>query len=724
MSDILERAKRAAVTVARAENGARWVALAVVVIGLALFNQLIGFKLVGAHAGFWRAPHNDMAAMLAGQEAVFRHAWRFPLVATTQLLSPVDLSTVYTDSIPWMTIGLKVTGLWKALNGLGLFFLIAYAMQPLAMVALLRALGVRQVLLQATGAILALLLPAFLMRHGHVALTGHWLITLGLALSVKSAREGLTLNGGLAFAGLVVLAMGVHPYHLPPIGLAFAAAMASEIAQKRPKAWLTCAKAAAMVLVGMALTAVLLGYGIGQGESGGKSPIGFYSMNILAPLLPQASSLLGQTFQDGWFKQAVDPNGGQWFEGFNYLGAGVLLTIVSGVLLSARHGWLPTPAREWNRRWLPLALAMVVLTLWAIGPNPYLDERLLFTGPKLAGVFEWLSLFRCHGRFFWSVSYLLIGVSLVQIGRYARPITLVVIVVLAIGLQWADSHEMRAGVRHTFAKPAPSFHPVDLEKATVLHNRPWVFAPIFFCAQDKIDQMEIAQLTLAAVRTGGSSNGASTARGQGTSCKTPEDAFAPAAPNDPRITVVMEESAGPEYARFTERPDCRRFMRGLICGRGIDQVPDLIAIPAYVPNGSRVVATARFDQGVNPPELATGWAEADPKGVWSSGPAAVMKVKLPSRIAGAPFVVELSAMGFGPPPTLMQKVTVSAKGRTLASWEVEKSNWRPYRVVVPADLVAPGEPLVLDFAIANPMPETATDKRRIGLGVEKVTISQ
>mgnify|MGYP000464510533 CR=1 FL=1 len=40
---------------------------------------------------------------------------------------------------------------------LGLFFLISYALQPVAMITLLRALGVRQVVLLATGALLALL---------------------------------------------------------------------------------------------------------------------------------------------------------------------------------------------------------------------------------------------------------------------------------------------------------------------------------------------------------------------------------------------------------------------------------------------------------------------------------------------------------------------------------------------------------------------------------------
>ena len=725
MSDLSEEAKRALLTAARQEAGWRWVCLAVVLAAVGLFHHLIGFRLIGAHADFWRAPHNDMATMLAGQEAVFRQAWRLPLVVTDRLLHPIPLSTVYTDSIPWMTVVLKATGLWHWLNGLGLFFLVSYALQPVAMITLLRALDVRKVVLLAMGGLLALLTPAFLMRHGHVALSGHWVVIFALAAAVDSIRHGLTLRRAGVFAGLAALAMGVHAYHLPPIGFCFAAAMASEIAQKRPKAWLNCAKAAALVLGGMALTAVLLGYGVGQGAGGGKSPIiGYYSMNILGPILPQGSALFGQTFEGGWFKQTLDPNGGQWFEGYNYLGAGVLFTIAAGVFLSVRHGWLPTPARVWSRRWLPLTIAMAVLTIWAIGPNPYLAQRLLFTGPKLSGVFEWLSLFRAHGRLFWAAGYLLTAVSIVQISRYARPLTLLAIAVIAVGLQWGDSHEMRAGVRHTFSEGAPSYHPVDLEKSTVLHNRPWVFAPTYFCANNVIDQMEISQLTLAAVRTGGTSNSASTARDQGIACRTPDDIFKVAAPNDPRITVVLEESAGADYGRFTQRTDCRRFLRGLICGRGLDKVPGLTEIAPYVPNGSRVLATAYFDQGVNPPELVSGWSGADPKGVWSDGPRSTMTVAVPGAAPGAPLIVELHAMSFAKPPSVMQKIEVSVKGRKLVTWNVEKANWRPYRVSVPADLVTPGQPLTLDYKIGQPNPATPEDRRSIGLGVQKVIISQ
>lgn len=725
MSDLYQEAKRALLTAAREEAGWRWIALAVIVAAIGLFHHLIGFKLVSDHAAFWRAPHNDMAAMLAGQEAVFRHAWRFPLVATDRLLSPTLLSTVYTDSIPWITVALKGTGLWHALNGLGLFFLISYILQPVAMIVLLRALDVRRVVLLAMGGLLSLLMPAFLMRHGHVALSGHWLLIFALAAAVDAIRNGLTLRRAGVFTGLAVLGMGVHAYHLPPIGLCFAAAMAAEIAQKRPNAWLSCAKAAAMVLVAMALTAVLLGYGIGQGADGGKSgTIGYYSMNILGPILPQGSAIFGQIFEGGWFKQTLDPNGGQWFEGYNYLGAGVIFTIAAGIFLSVRHGWLPTPLRAWSRRWLPLTIAMVVLTLWAIGPNPYLAQRLLFTGPKLSGVFEWLTLFRAHGRLFWTPAYLLTAVSILQIGRYARPITLLAIAGLAVGLQWGDSHEMRAGVRHTFSEGAPSYHPVDLEKSAVLHNRPWVFAPIYFCASNTIDQMEISQLTLAAVRMGGSSNGASTARGQGGDCKISEDAFKVAAPGDNRITVVMEESVGADYGRFTQRADCRRFLRGLICGRGLEKVPGLTEIPPYVPNGGRVLTQVNFDQGLVKPELVSGWSAPDPKGVWSNGPRAQMTVNVPNVTPGAPLIVELHAMSFNKPPEVMQKIEVFVKGRKLVTWNVEKANWRPYRVSVPPDLVEPGDPLTLDYTIGAPMPSTPEDPRSIGLGVEKVIVSQ
>jgi hypothetical protein len=60
---------------------------------------------------------------------------------------------------------------------------------------------------------------------------------------------------------------------------------------------------------------------------GGESGFGLYSMNLLSPVWPQRSGLLGPRLP------VLDATGGQ-YEGYNYLDAGLLVAIgVSGILL-------------------------------------------------------------------------------------------------------------------------------------------------------------------------------------------------------------------------------------------------------------------------------------------------------------------------------------------------------------------------------------------------------
>ncbi|MGH1560637.1 hypothetical protein ACRAWD_29275 [Caulobacter segnis] len=97
---------------------------------------------------------------MAGHYAIIDHPWTFPLTVTTSLRGAAQpTSIIYTDSLPWLTVAMKALGLGRVLNPLALFLLISYVAQPLAMVALLRACGVKRASSLTLGALIALFLP-------------------------------------------------------------------------------------------------------------------------------------------------------------------------------------------------------------------------------------------------------------------------------------------------------------------------------------------------------------------------------------------------------------------------------------------------------------------------------------------------------------------------------------------------------------------------------------
>jgi hypothetical protein len=564
------------------DRGRMAFALAATAIPVLLCGWMFGFDIALASAKFWTLPKNDMAAMTAAWEAFARQPWHWPLTTVRGLMDkPVSL--VFTDSIPWLALLLKATGLSGVFTPIGLFLFLSYPLQAWSMIALLRALGVTDRWTLLLGALLSLVFPAWIARQfGHIALAGHWIVLLALALSTASAREGLSWKRAGGFAALAALAAGVHAYHLVPIAACFGAAVLAEVLQGRSGARLRSAGAMAVVSAALAVALWLLDYKDGLGLTGGAAALGLYSMNLVGPVWPQASALAGQAWDGNWFTGVMDGSGGQAFEGFQYLGAGVLALVVAMAafhltLVVRRRGFAPG---FWVR-WTPLILAMLTLTLWAVGWSAYAFKTHLYDLPKPSGdLAEKIGGLRAHGRFFWAAGYLLLALAVAWTSRLPRR-TGLALLVAALALQAIDTSPLRQGVRQVFAEPDWRAYPDALTDSPRTVGRPWVFAPAYFCSPSLRDLRAIKQMTVAIVRNGGTSNTFATARDNDPPCDPPNPAITrDAAPGDRRITVVMrnEQPRGGFMAPIAGRSDCHWFGRGIACGRDLAGLKGLRAV--------------------------------------------------------------------------------------------------------------------------------------------------
>ena len=554
-------------------------ALAATVIPVLLCGWMFGFDIMLAGARYWTLPRNDMAAMQAGWEAFARQPWHWPLTTVNGLLDK-PVSIVFTDSLPWMSLVLKATGLGRWLNPMGLFLFLSYPLQVWSMIVLLRTLGVADRWTLLIGGLLALLFPAWIARQfGHVALCGHWIILLALALSVSSARWGLSLGRACGFAALAALAAGIHVYQLIPIGAAMGAAMLAEVLQRRADGFWRGVMAAGLTGWTLFVCARLLDYESGMGATGGAGALGVWSMNLVGPFWPQASPLLGQVWNGSWFVNAYDPTGGQAFEGFQYLGMGALLLILAmaGFELAAAVRARGVSADFWLR-WTPMILAMVGLTVWSLGWSVYAYKTHLFDLPRPKGeLAELVGAFRAYGRFFWAVGYLLIALAVTWAGRLPRKVGLAVLGA-TLALQAVDTAYLRQGVRHVFDGPDAPAYPLALTASPETAGRPWVFSPTYFCSPSLRDLRVYRQMNLAIVRNGGTSDSFATARSAEAPCERPRpDIAQDAAPGDRRITVVMRagQTRGGFLKAIAERSDCYWFGPGVACGRDLAGVPGL-----------------------------------------------------------------------------------------------------------------------------------------------------
>jgi hypothetical protein len=556
---------------------------AAVLLGLVAFQLMFGVRLVSAHDRYWTGPFGDMMVNLAGAEAVFRSPWTFPPTVTRLLTQPQAISIVYTDSLPWVTLALKALGLSGALNVLGLFLLTSYLLQPVAMIALMRACRVASRVALVAGAILSLLLPAWLSRQfGHIALTAHWIILASLALSLGAAREGLTPRRIVGFCLLAAGATGVHAYLLVTVALCFAAAVGSELAQRRHGGLWRSAGALLAVGVSVGASAALLGYGVGLGQHP-AAQLGFYSMNLLGPVWPHPSRLSGQHWVDvtGWFSGGMDATGGQMFEGLNYLGGGILLLAAIAAVAAVVSRRLRPPTWAEVARLGPLAAALLLLALVAVGPKAYVGPRQVWNLPIPGGpVGDALALFRAHGRFFWACAYMILALALAVLAQRLRPGVLAAVATVAVAVQLFDVSILLEAVHDRFAAPYAARYPARLD-APAVAGRPWIMFPTYFCSDDAKEQWLMSQLVLLAVRRGGSANTANTARPVGGGCTLPAELTRSAAPGDRRITVALDRfGRHGRFPAFAGRADCAAYRDFLFCGAGMRE---LLAAPATPP---------------------------------------------------------------------------------------------------------------------------------------------
>lgn len=691
-----------------------------VLAAIVLFQIVFGLPLLSADNAYWLEPRGDMATMMAGHYAIIDHPWHFPLGVTTALRGEATpTSIVYTDSLPWLTVMMKALGLGRVLNPLALFMLVAYVAQPLSMVALLRACGVTRTSSLLLGGLLALFFPAWFARQfGHIALAGQFLLILSLAWAVLVARFGLTRRRIVEMAVLAILVTGTHPYHLPPIAACLGAGLLSEVLQRRAKAWANVAVTAFAFAAGVGFAAWVLGYG-GVGQSGGGGALGIYSMNVLGAVWPQASALAGQTWDNVWFTGTLNIPG-QTFEGYNYLGAGVLLVVLVAAVwcgLGFVRGQRPDGAAV--RRFGPLVAALVVLTLYAIGPRPYLGPLLLFDIGRPSGAFgDVIGLFRCHGRFFWSVGYAALAFAVVRIDRLESSRLRVALLALAVVLQVVDMSQMIRGVR-TIYMPTTPYYDTILRTDPAFEGRPWRFQPVVECVKD-YDAWTLVQMSHQALRRHGVSNSGPVARALNVSCDVEPAAKVNAEPGDRTITTVIGDPVQNRtlFETFGQRSDCYRFVRGLLCGRELAQVPGL---EPFIPVSAAQLAAAPviyLNKGVRPPELGQGWSLPEQFAIWSDGKAAWLTL---DTKGAADFMLLLNVIAIGPSKDDTQAIEVVFNGKVQRRTRITRGVFS-----VRVEGATPGKParveLRLPEASAPPPFRGIPDRRLLGIGVNEIRL--
>lgn len=404
---------------------------AALLMAMALVLHLYPLSFLAGHGLYFEG--GDAASHVAGWLFFEKDGWHFPLLKSVRMNAPEGTSIAFADSIPLLALLLKPfrTLLPDGFHYFGLWHGFSYLLQAAAAVFLIRSLKVRHLPGALLAAAFAITWPALTHRLGHTALMTQGLLLVALGIYFRSFQTTWSLaRTSISFIALTCTALLIHPYLLAMTYPVFIACLLARHQQSR----LTLAQGARWIIASLAALLLIMyvgGYFIGKGAAIGG--FGVYSMNLLSP------------FCGGLLCAPVDATGGQ-DEGFNYLGAGILLLLPIALTLQGADLF-----RALRRHW-PLTLVMAVFLLYAASDRIFLGQLLLLDLPLprlLEGAF---GIFRVSGRFFWLVGYGVLFAVLVTLLRRQSG-ALLLIVVAALALQWHDTRSLRERVQFATRLP-------------------------------------------------------------------------------------------------------------------------------------------------------------------------------------------------------------------------------------------------------------------------------
>jgi hypothetical protein len=644
--------------------------------------------------------------------------WSFPLTWSDRLGYPVGGYLSLIDPALPLTFGLLRGLLPGDHQYFGLFFAINAALQLFWGTLLTGRLSGGNRFAAAIGGLFFLASPIMAQKAlGHFSGGCHWPILAGLFFLLGERATMAPLMALTAFSA------AIHPYLAATLCLIAWAAVLRRAAD-------ACVGpvrgafefAACPAVLAAALYAVgILSVGAGAAAEGFQD----YSLNVLGLINPTPyPSLLP-------LRMAVFPL--QEYEGYAYLGLGVLGLLAALILRRPRFGW---------SRGTRLALAALVAgcLVAALSNRVTFGRHVLFEYPVPPPLVFVTAAFRAPARFIWPAYYLITGLAVAGVARAWPARGARILLLAAVVLQFFDLAGLRATVRQ--------FHGTPSDDPEVMHE--WSTAwpgPSEVWRRIGRGHAHLAVLPAWQCGSGTTPGG--------------ERGYAIFGRLAATLGLTLNEYRASRYAPASLAAHCQTIpgdvARGELRSDTAYVLNDYLFLRLMAAGGARAHACSRVDgytlcladadaprtdwRSVVPPIrpdqairfdragsgaglLSADWQRPESWGVWSRAADAALILPL-----SGPGAVDL-ALTLRPllaESRPLQEVRLSTRGIPLARWSLAPdAEQNPRRIHIPPDLVPPSGLLELTLSVD----ELATprqlgypgDDRRLGVGLVSIAV--
>ena len=403
-------------------------------LGGIAFVLIYGVKILNPLYTDWLLTGGDPSQHYLGWEFFRRSDWYFPLGLTDQLAYPLKPSVIYTDSIPIFAVFFKLfrSILPQQFQYFGIWGLLCFVLQGYYAAKILGERSSSKTVILA-GSIFFIVSPVMVFRmYYHTALAAHWLILLAIYFYSKHEKEYRDIFNPVMEWGILGILIGsIHLYFVPMCGAILLGYILCSIWKER-KIRIRFFYPGISFSVGLFLTVYLLG-GFSSGADTGTNNLGLFSFNLNAFLNPMSySTLLKNTSLWDWpfYTQ------GQ-YEGFSYLGMGIILLCVCGIVLMIRNIFRRRKPSVYQVMTVLMSIGLIVL---AASPTITWNDKLLLQLPYSSTIYKYWGIFGSCGRMAWPVVYFLMVFGITSIGnmKWKRKEIAGVVLILACMVQVVD----------------------------------------------------------------------------------------------------------------------------------------------------------------------------------------------------------------------------------------------------------------------------------------------
>jgi len=396
-------------------------------IGAMIFVLIYGPYVINPFYDDWifESGERDLVQHYLGFCLYRTSPWQFPLGFVTTASFPHDMSVVYTDAIPLFAfIGKILSPVLPAhFQYLGLYGLLSIMLMGGISGLLIFSLTGRPWCAVLCSVFYIISWTMMYRMFYHTSLTSHWLILLSMLIWLRFDHEKNMVISGLVYFVLSSVAMLIHPYLWAMCGgIVFMGLLEMAVVERKIKAPVIC-----IILYCLTGMICLWVFGALSSGVGAKLEVGKYEANLNTLYNSMGMGMLPSL-----------PTALLQYEGFGYLGAGVLfLFLLAAAMLAAISIASKTCPHLSTRRIVIIATA-VFFTVFSVVPEISLNDKILFT-MKLGKIPDYIvGIFRSNGRFIWPVCYIILTAILVFLVRLSREKWITALIILGIVIQFID----------------------------------------------------------------------------------------------------------------------------------------------------------------------------------------------------------------------------------------------------------------------------------------------